>query len=64
MKKLQFNDADGELITLYQTCEAANLGTATVRRLAEEAGAVRRIGRSYRINRKKFFDYIENAYAK
>lgn len=56
-------NANGELITLIQTCEAANLGTATVRRLAEEAGAVRRIGRSYRINRKIFFDYIENAYS-
>lgn len=63
MKKLQFNDAGGELITLYQACEAANLGTATVRRLAEESKAVRRIGRSYRINRKIFFDYIENAYS-
>ena len=30
MKKLQFNDASGELITLYQACEAANLGTATI----------------------------------
>lgn len=50
---------EGELLTLPQTCEESNLGMATVRRLAEEAGAVRRIGRCYRINRKIFFDFIE-----
>lgn len=53
----------GELITLPQTCEESNLGMATVRRIAEEAGAVRRIGRCYRINRKIFFDFIEQMYS-
>lgn len=63
MKKLRFYDAKGELITLYQACEAANLGETTVRRLAEESKAVRKIGRSYRINRKIFFNYIEKIYS-
>lgn len=50
---------NGELITVNQACEAANLGTASIRRLAKEAGAVRRIGKNYRINREVFFNYIE-----
>lgn len=54
---------EGELLTLEQTCQLTNLGKATVRQLAEESESVRRIGRSYRINRKIFFDYIENVYA-
>lgn len=56
-------NVDGELITIEQTCQLSNLGTATVRRLAEESKSVRRIGRNYRINRKIFFDYIEQVYA-
>lgn len=36
-------------ITLQQACAESNLGSGTVRRLAEEAGAVRKIGKSYRI---------------
>lgn len=52
----------GELITVQQACELANLGCGTVRRLAEEAGAVRKIGRSYRIKRNQFFGYIEEMY--
>lgn len=59
MNALKSCNKDGELITLPQTCEESNLGMATVRRIAEEAGAVRRIGRCYRINRKLFFDFIE-----
>lgn len=53
----------GELITIKQACETVNLGTNTVRGLAESAGAVRKIGRNYRINRKILLDYIEKHYA-
>ncbi|MDE7433197.1 MAG: helix-turn-helix domain-containing protein [Lachnospiraceae bacterium] len=49
----------GVLITLAQACQESNLGSNTVRRLAEESGAVRKIGKCYRINRVVFFDYIE-----
>lgn len=54
---------NGELVTVQQACMLSNLGYGTVRRLAEEAGAVRKIGKSYRINRSKFFSYIEKMYA-
>lgn len=59
MQKGQYRDFSGELVTVTQMAEAINSGTSTVRRLAEEAGAVRRIGRSYRINKKVFLEYIE-----
>ncbi len=55
---------DGVLITLTQACQEANLGATTVRRLAEESHAVRKIGKIYRIKKKVFFDYIEKEYAK
>ena len=51
-----------ELITKKQTCTLANLGKDTVMRLAKEANAIVRIGRSVRIIRKKFFDYLEEKY--
>lgn len=54
---------DGVLITLTQACQESNLGATTVRRIAEEAGAVRKIGRSYRIKKSVFLDYIEEVYA-
>ena len=57
-------DANGELITVQQACSLSNLGINTVRKLAEEAGAVRKIGKSYRINRSEFFNYIEAEFAK
>lgn len=50
---------EGVLITLTQACQESNLGVSTVRRIAAESGAVRKIGKSYRIKRSTFFDYIE-----
>lgn len=55
---------DGMLITLTQACQESNLGSTAVRKIAEESGAVRKIGRSYRIKKNVFFDYIEKEYAK
>ena len=63
MNALKNCNANGELLTLPQGCEASNLGRTTVRRIAEEAGAARKIGRAYRINRKIFFDFIEENYS-
>jgi hypothetical protein len=54
---------DGTLITFTQACQESNLGATAVRKIAEEAGAVRKIGRSYRIKKSIFFDYIEKVYA-
>ncbi len=59
MKIGKYRNLDGELITIPQAGELINSGRNTVLRLAEESGAVRRIGRNYRIHRKIFLDYIE-----
>lgn len=56
-------DENGELVTVQQACMLSNLGSNTVRKLATEAGAVRKIGKSYRIKKSVFFDYIEASYA-
>ncbi|MCI8565435.1 MAG: helix-turn-helix domain-containing protein [Lachnospiraceae bacterium] len=49
-------------MTLQQACSESNLGSNTVRRLADESGAVRKIGKNYRIKKSVFFDYIETMY--
>ena len=59
MYKKELGNTQSELVTVNQMAEVSNLGISTVRRIAEESQAVRRIGRSYRINRKIFLDYIE-----
>jgi hypothetical protein len=59
MRKSATNNLDAELLTIPQTCEVSNLGTSTVRRIAEESGAIRKIGRSVRIKRAVFFGYID-----
>ncbi|MCI9601477.1 MAG: helix-turn-helix domain-containing protein [Lachnospiraceae bacterium] len=64
MNALKNRNELGELITVEQASKASNLGMTTVRRLASEAGAVRKIGKSYRINRKIFFEFIETVYSK
>ncbi len=57
-------DENGKLITLEQACRALNLGKVTVRRLAEESGAARRIGEKiYRIDRPVLFDFIDQKYS-
>lgn len=63
MNLLQSKNQYGELITLDQACELANLGRTKIRQLADEAGAVVKIGKSYRIKRKVLFDYIERTYS-
>lgn len=62
MNRAKNRNENGELITVSQTSNLSNLCENTVRKIAEESGAVRKIGRSYRINRKIFFDYIERVY--
>ena len=59
MYKKETGSIQGDLVTLNQMCEVTNLGSSTVRRLASEAAAVRKIGKSYRINRRIFLDYVE-----
>lgn len=50
-------------LTIEEACNRANVGKATMRRIAEEAGAVMKIGRLYRINWPKLAKYIEEKFA-
>ena len=49
MRELKTNNK-GILITYKQACERYNLGMNTVQRLAREAGALVKIGKSARID--------------
>lgn len=62
MNKSELRNDNGALLTVPQAAQLLNLGVAKVRELSEEAGAVRRFGRAYRINRQILLAYIENAY--
>lgn len=63
MNKSEMRNPMGELLTLSQMCEVSNLGANTVRRIASESNSARKIGKSYRINRRIFLDYIEQVYS-
>lgn len=54
------SDPAGELLTVTQAQAITNLGKNTILKLARESGAVRKIGRSYRIKKDILLDYIEN----
>lgn len=63
MYKREVGNTQGELLTVAQMAEVSNLGVTTVRKVAEEAQAIRRIGRCYRINKGVFLNYIEQMYS-
>ena len=62
MHLLNMMSEDGVLLTLDQMRKKSNLGASTIRKLAEESGAVRKIGKSYRINQEVFFNHIDKEY--
>lgn len=64
MNALKNKNGDGTLITIQQTCEKFNIGINTARKLAEKSGAVRRIGRIYRVNQEILYNYIEKNFSK
>lgn len=59
MNKLSNPSEEAVFITINAACHLTNLGKNTVRKLAQEANAARKIGKSFRINRKKFLDYVD-----
>jgi len=63
MNLLQSKNQYGELITLDQACELANLGRTKVRQLAKESRAAVKIGKSYRIKRQVLFEYIDQNFS-
>lgn len=48
-----------ELLTIQQACEVTSLGKTKLRELASDAGAVRKIGRNYRVRKDILLNYIE-----
>lgn len=52
-----------ELITLKQTCFLFNIGMNRARILAEESGALRKIGKTVRVKPKVLRDYIDKEYS-
>ena len=59
MGKNETKNALGTYIDIKQAAGEINTGIATDRKYAEKAGAVVRIGRCYRINRKVFLDFVK-----
>jgi excisionase family DNA binding protein len=43
-----------------EAAEQLSIGRTKVRQLAKEAGAEKKIGKSYRINVTKLLDYVDN----
>lgn len=60
MNKLSEHNENGVFITLETASRLTNLGRNTVRRLAQEGNAARKIGKSFRINRQVFLNYLDS----
>ena len=58
-KLLNPND-DAVFITIDAASRLTNLGRNTVRRLAHESKAARKIGKSFRINKQVLLEYIDS----
>ena len=64
MHALKHQSAEGRLLTVPQIAKDSNLGIRTVRRIAEDSGALRKIGRSVRVDQEVFFEYVKEVYSK
>ena len=63
MNKSQIKSLDSAFLTLEQTSKLLNLGRTKAREIVKEAGAERKIGRCYRVNKTILLDYIEKVYS-
>jgi hypothetical protein len=59
MYKLSNENEEAIFLTVDMASKITSLGRNTVRRMAQECNAVRKIGKSVRINRKILLDYID-----
>lgn len=59
MYKLANENEEAVFLTIDMASKITSLGRHTVRRMAQECNAVRKIGKSVRINRKILLDYID-----
>lgn len=60
MYKMTAQSEDVIFLTVEMVSKLTSLGRHTVRRMAQECKAVRKIGKSVRINRQIFLDYIDS----
>jgi hypothetical protein len=60
MHRLSNQSDEAVFVTVEAASRLTSLGRNTVRRMAEECNAARKIGRSVRINRKIFLNYVDS----
>lgn len=60
MQKRTNEDINAVYITVDMACQLTNLGKNTVRKMANECKASRKIGKSVRIKRSVFLAYIDS----
>lgn len=60
MNKLQHKNDNGEIVTIEQAAKRVNIGTTAARKYAKESGAMLKLGRSLRVDMKKFVDYLSS----
>lgn len=60
MKKIERKEPETKTGKLEQACLRYGLGRNTMRKVADEAGAVVRIGKCYLINYSKVDDYMDS----
>lgn len=59
MNRLTKPSANAVFLTVEEAGRLTSLGRNTVRRMADECNAVRKIGKSVRINREILISYID-----
>ena len=62
MRSASYLCADGDFVTIEQMCKLVNLGETKVRQIAKDAGAILKVGRNFRINKRRFYQYLETIY--
>lgn len=60
MNKLQHKNDNGEIVTIEQAAKRVNIGTTAARKYAKESGSMLKLGRSLRVDMKKFVDYLSS----
>ena len=60
MKKIERNEPEAKTGKLEQACLRYGLGKNSMRRVADDAGAVIKIGKSYLINYTKVDAYMDS----
>lgn len=60
MQKRMNEDVNAVYITVDMACKLTNLGKNTVRKMARDCKATRKIGKLLRINRSIFLAYVDS----